>query len=224
MQSPLSTAQVQQYREEGYLLVSGLIPKEIAVKAEAAMWDAIGVSPDDPESWKAVSRRHTNFPKAELTACYTLEFLAAAAQLAEDDPSIFKPPRSGYAINVFPTSGEWKWPGPHIDHAIKEHGHKTFPRAFRIATMTFLHDVTQHGGGTVVWPGSHKKLRALGESDPVKYEYMWVLNSDMRKVDIGQPVELTPKQGDVLFYQYLCCHAGSMNLSRRPRFAMNMKW
>jgi ectoine hydroxylase-related dioxygenase (phytanoyl-CoA dioxygenase family) len=28
----------------------------------------------------------------------------------------------------------------------------------------------------------------------------------------------------VLFYHYLLAHAGSMNTSDRPRFALNMKW
>jgi len=41
---------------------------------------------------------------------------------------------------------------------------------------------------------------------------------------LSRPVELTPRRGDVLFYHYLCAHAGSMNTSSRPRFALNMKW
>jgi ectoine hydroxylase-related dioxygenase (phytanoyl-CoA dioxygenase family) len=53
---------------------------------------------------------------------------------------------------------------------------------------------------------------------------MWVLGQAIRELDLGGPVELTPKQGDVLFYHYLCAHAGSMNTSDRPRLALNMKW
>jgi ectoine hydroxylase-related dioxygenase (phytanoyl-CoA dioxygenase family) len=90
--------------------------------------------------------------------------------------------------------------------------------------MTFLSDVSEHGGGTVVWPGAHQKLRALAESDPEKYEMMWVLNQSMKEVNLGEPVETTPRRGDVLFYHSLCPHAGSKNISDRPRFALNMKW
>ena len=61
-------------------------------------------------------------------------------------------------------------------------------------------------------------------SRPERYELMWALNQALKELDLDQPVELTPSQGDVLFYHYLCAHAGSMNTSRRPRFAMNMKW
>ena len=38
----LSTAQLKQFNEKGYLLLSGLIPKETIVKAEKAMWHSMG--------------------------------------------------------------------------------------------------------------------------------------------------------------------------------------
>ena len=219
----LTAEQQDSYETNGYLLISGLIPDEIAERAEAAMWRCIGADPADPSTW-TVSKNHQTFESPELVACYTPEFLHAAAALAGEEGAGFRPPARGYAINVFPVEGEWRWPGPHVDHAIKEHGHKTFPRAFRVATMTFLNDVPPHGGGTVVWPGGHRKLEALAKSDPDHYELMWTLNSELDKADLGDPVELTPKRGDVLLYHYLCPHAGSRNVSDRPRLAMNMKW
>jgi ectoine hydroxylase-related dioxygenase (phytanoyl-CoA dioxygenase family) len=90
--------------------------------------------------------------------------------------------------------------------------------------MTYLSDVPSHGAGTIVWPGSHLKLEALAKSDPERYELMWALNQDIPRAGIGEPVELTPRRGDVLFYHYLCAHAGSKNTSDRPRLALNMKW
>jgi ectoine hydroxylase-related dioxygenase (phytanoyl-CoA dioxygenase family) len=220
----LTAEQRRAYDEQGYLLVSELIPPETAAAAEAAMWRLIGASPDDPASWSELPRGHASFENPELVACYTPEYRSVAALLAGDDPAIFQAPRRGYAINVFPQAGSWVWPRPHIDHAIKEHGHRTFPRAFRIAAMTFLNDVPPHGGGTVVWPASHQKIEALARSDPERYELMWTLGQALRELDLGEPVETTPRRGDVLFYHYLCAHAGSMNTSERPRLAMNMKW
>jgi Phytanoyl-CoA dioxygenase (PhyH) len=226
----LSLEQQQFYQEQGYLLASGLIPPDVAAAADAAMWRLLGVSPSDPSAWAGVEKGHHVFESPELLACYTPAFLADAAQLAGDEcagappPSSFRAPTRAYCINVFPRDGDWEWPRPHIDHAIREHGHKTFPRAFRIATMTFLHDVAPHGGGTVVWPGSHRRIEALARSDPQKYEMMWALGQAIREIKLGEPRELTPRKGDVLFYQCLCAHAGSPNVTDRPRFAMNMKW
>lgn len=221
----LTPTQEEAYAEQGYLLVSGLIPEEIAEAAEQAMWKVLGADPNDPATWEEPSKTQvTTSSEPALVACYTPQMLAAAARLSGDDPASILPPKSAYALNVFPQPGEWQWPSPHIDHAIKEHGHKTFPRAFRIAAMTYLSDVPPHGGGTIVWPGSHKKIEALARSDPEHYEMMWVLGGDIRQVGLGEPIEMAPRRGDVLFYHYLCAHSGSQNTSRRPRLAFNMKW
>jgi hypothetical protein len=206
------------------LLASGLIPEPVAADAEAAMWRLLGALPDDPASWANASGAHQVYEDAALLACYTPEMLAASEALAGEAPGTLRAPTRAYAINVFPQEGEWRWPHAHIDHAIKEHGHRVFPRAFRLAAMTYLSDVPPHGGGTVVWPGSHRKLEELARSDPARYEMMWALNQDIGRPDLGDPVELTPRRGDVLFYHYLCAHAGSKNTSDRPRLALNMKW
>jgi len=184
----------------------------------------IGIEGQTPASWEGFKQAHQSFDDPALLACYTPELCAATAQLADDDAASFKPPSRAYAINVFPRVGEWHWPQPHIDHAIKDAGHHVFPRAFRIAAMTYLSDVPPHGGGTVVWPGSHQKLESLAKSDPARFELMWTLNQELPKLDLGEPVELTPRCGDVLFYHYLCAHGGSMNVSEHPRLALNMKW
>ena len=175
----LTDAQVQEYTKQSYLLVSGLMSEEIAAQAESAMWRLLQADPNDRSSWAGRSSSHQVSDSPALLACYTSQMLQAAAQLSGDAPETIKAPGRAYAINGFPTSEEWKWPRPHIDHAIKEHGHKTFPRAFRIAAMTFLSDVAPHGGGTIVWPGSHAVLERLAKSDPVRYETMWALNQDL---------------------------------------------
>jgi hypothetical protein len=220
----LTNDQRHLYDEQGYVLVSGLIPADTIRGAAAAMWDSIGADPADPATWSAVSAAHTRYDDAALCACYTPAFLEAAAELAGDPVETITAPTRALTINVFPGAGPWHWPSPHLDHSIREHGHKTFPRAFRVATMTFLSDVSPHGAGTVVWPGSHRKVLALAQSDPAKYETMWALNQDLGLAGIGEPVETTPRAGDVLFYHYLCAHAGSQNTSDRPRFALNAKW
>ena len=219
----LTTEQAQQYAAQSYLLVSGLIPEAVAASAEAAMWRLLQASPHDTASWPERSA-HQAFDSPELAACYTTAMLGAAAQLAGEAVEAIRAPQRPYAINVFPTPSEWSWPHPHIDHAIKEHGHKTFPRAFRIAAMTFLSDVPPHGGGTVVWPGSHRLLERLALSDPARFETMWALNQELPHAELGDPVEMTPRRGDVLFYSYLCAHAGSRNVSDQPRLALNAKW
>src|SRR4051812_22689922 len=124
--SILSEEQVRLYSDQSYLLVSGLIPDDVTEAAAAAMWRLLQADPADPESWQRVSAAHAAFESPELLACFTPDMLAAASLLAGPGETLPAPARA-YAINVFPKPGEWRWPRPHIDHAIKEHGHKTFP-------------------------------------------------------------------------------------------------
>ncbi|NKB72401.1 MAG: hypothetical protein GKR89_35440 [Candidatus Latescibacteria bacterium] len=225
MPTPLNRAQLEAYQRDGFLLVSGLTPAPVVEAAERALWTCLQLDPKDPASWPAGTPARSD-ANPDLLACYTPTLLAAAAQLSGDDISSFAAPQAAFSLNVFPlhAPAQWKWPSPHIDHAIKEHGHKTFPRPFRVASMFFLNDVAPHGGGTVVWPGSHRRIEALAQSDRARYEYMWVLNQELDRAKLEDPTELQPRQGDVLFYQYLCAHAGSANTTARPRLAFNAKW
>ena len=88
--SPISEAQIEQYYRDGYLLVSGLIPEDIAAKAEAAMWRCAGLDSDNPpSSWEHIQGGICLYNSADLVNCFTPQCLAAAAQLTEEDPSTF---------------------------------------------------------------------------------------------------------------------------------------
>jgi hypothetical protein len=221
----LRETELHKFSEQGYLLVEGLIPDEVVSAAAARVWTEMGGDPHDESTW-AAARANAYRPVGgpEITACYSQRFLAIACALAGEAPGSFQADGGALAINTFPSDGEWEWPKPHIDHAIKEHGHRTFPRAFRIATLTYLSDGESHGGVTVVWPGSHRKIEALAKSDPVRYELMWTLNLDIGRAGLGEPLEVIPKRGDVLFYHTYCAHAGSKNVRKQVRLAINRKW
>ncbi len=48
---PLSENVVSQYHRDGFLLGSGLITESVARRAEATMWEVMGMDRDDPASW-----------------------------------------------------------------------------------------------------------------------------------------------------------------------------
>ena len=219
----LSETQLDAYDRNGYILVSGLIPDDIARAAAQMLWHCMEANPEDPETWPDGNYVEGQ-DQPEIVACFTQDYLDAVSQLSGDPIDTIHTPRRATALNILPSEGDWQNPRPHIDHAIKDHGHKTFPRPFRVAAMTFLSDVETRGGGTAVWPGSHKKIEALARSDESHYEYMWVLNQALDQVELGEPLLTTPRQGDVLFYDYLCAHAGSKNMNNQPRLAWNYKW
>jgi hypothetical protein len=204
-----------QYHTDGYVVLSGLIPPEVVAAARARV-----------EAHLAETGKHVHFfPDPEITAC-TEAFREAAMVLAGGDPTTFRTHQGGLAIHSLPTGGEWTMPTPHIDGALKHDDNPVVPPPFRIATMTYLTDVVKYGGGTVVWAGSPAQIEAVYNADPVRFAKMYDLNEALAKgeIPLDPPVELTPKAGDVLFYQCLCAHAGSMNIQKTPRLAFNCKW
>ena len=249
--APLTASQSEQFHKEGYVLVSGLIPPSLSVRAERAMWRCIGCDPDaPPASWDAAPGGLRLYNKVELKNCFTPACLAAAAQLTGDEVSTFSKsdthPKTyhtttyieaqeagedlsrfyrwdcAYAVNIFPGAGE-KGDLPHIDHAMAEHHHRSLPPVFRLGALIYLNDIGPHSGGTRVWPGSQRVLEDLDRSHQ-HYEWRAAIMADLPQIDLGEPLELMPHRGDVLFLHHLLAHAGSYNASKRPRFAINMKW
>ena len=45
-------------------------------------------------------------------------------------------------------------------------------------------------------------------------------NKDIPSLDLGDPLIVEPRRGDVLFFQHLFGHNGTANTLRRPRFMM----
>jgi hypothetical protein len=213
--SVLSPEQRDTFTSQGYLLASGLIADDTVRAARTELERLLLEQPDRP-----------NFGTDAAAACYNERVCAAAAELGGDaETRPYYPVRSAFALITRSSPGaEWNWPSPHIDHAIEKDGYHVFPRPYRLASMLFLNDVARHGGGTIVWPGSHRVIEALAKSDPTRYELMAVLNRDFKEAGIGDPVELTPRAGDILFYHYLLAHAGSRNMTDQPRFGLNHKW
>jgi hypothetical protein len=220
---PLTDEQVASFERDGFLLLKGIIPPEMAKKAEAAIWDAVGADPSDPKSWegKPWGSAHTH---PDALAVFTRELAAAVEQLSGEPRPDWTPPKSAFAINIFPQPGEWSHHGPHIDHALEKDGFTVFPRPMRLASLLYLTDCKKNGGPTVVWPGSHKKILALAESDRDRFKLMTTLNRALDELDLGEGIQVEGKQGDVLLYHYLCAHSGSMNVLDYPRFAFAHKW
>ena len=221
--SVVTPEQVRKYEEVGYVLLSGLIGLQIAAAAADALRKALGAYPNEMEKWPDIPSGSVH-DAPEIVACFTPEICAAAAELANDGLPALPAPSSTFTINIFPQEGLWRPHGPHIDHAIERDGYTVFPRPMRVASIIYLNDVPLNGAPTVVWPGSHKNIEALAKSDPEHYALMVTLNRSLDKVDLGEPIQVPSRQGDILFYHYLTAHSGSTNATNVPRLALVHKW
>lgn len=192
-----------------------LLPDDVAQGAYESLMDR-------PRTTENASR-HEFTRDPWVLACFRKDVCSVAQQLAGYRGAL-KPPSVVYTITVFPTDIQWEWPAPHIDHSLEKDGHRTFPEPFRVGCLIYLNDVPSHSGATVVWPGSHRQLEALAAAHPQEYEYLAPLNREIHRLALQSPIEVTTVAGDVLFYHYLCAHAGSANTGSWPRVALNHKW
>ena len=234
--SVVTDEQVEQFRREGHILLSGLIPEEVARCGEAAMWALLEMDPEDPETWSEVPDhavhkptrhlvQHQNCAAPDILACYTDEVLTALSELTGKDRGKIHSPKKVLTQNVFPCDEPWSHSRSHFDGGTNRWKfNDTFPIRYGVHSILYLSDGEPHGGGTFGWPGTHKTMRGLAVSNPAKYPYLYEVNSDMHLVDIGEPVELVAKCGDILFYRNFFVHAGSRNVGARPRFACRHGW
>jgi len=232
----MTDEQKEQFREEGYLVASGLIPEDVARKGEDAMWAVLEMDREDPETWSRVPGhainklnrglvQHRGLGEPDILACYTDDLLTALSELTGIDRSEIKAPKGILTQNTFPTEGEWSHGKPHLDGGTnRDKFNVTFPIPIGVHSILYLSDGEKQGGGTFAWPGSHKKMRGIAEGDPEAHPYLWEVNSDMHTVDIGEGVEVIPKCGDILLYQNFCVHAGSKNVNDYPRLACRSTW
>ncbi len=227
----LEKEQIEQFREDEYTLVTGVVPEKTARKAEAAMWALLEMDPEDPETWTKAPEgaldkldrgliQHYGCADPSILDCYTDDLRRALSELIGENFNSIRKPRGVLTQNVFPRDEEWKHSKPHFDGGTnREKFNVTFPLWDRMNSILFLSDVEHKGGGTFAWPGTNRKFRELANSNPTKYSYLWDLNSDMHLIDIGEGLELTPKCGDILFYRSFEVHSGSKNVNSIPRFA-----
>ena len=232
----LSQDQMAHYDRNGFVLVSGLIPEATIAQAEAEMWSVLGMDRDDPASWSPLPDdadgvttvasqgviEHFGLRDPALLACCTPAFYDAQSQLVRKNAEAFhcqKPqPQAVWTRSVFPVSGDWNHHSGHADGVHRPFS--VFPGSFRVSSLTYLDSGVAHGGGTTVWPGSHRTLGEAAVRDPDRYRMLPDLKNPQQKFDLGKPVELKPSRGDVLFFHYLLVHAGSLNTNNRPRFAL----
>jgi hypothetical protein len=211
----LPAAEFKRYADEGFLLVSGLIPPDVVRRARETM--------SARTANLSAGSHHAFVQDTSILGCFSEDVCSVAAELAGSSRT-FAAPATAYTISVMPQSGPWQWPDPHVDHALERDAHRTFPPPFAVGCLIYLTPISSHGGGTVVWPGSHRELEAVALSHPKDYEFLYALNRDISKVRLASPVEILAEAGDVLFYHYLCVHAGSANVGSAVRIALNHKW
>ncbi len=207
----LTAEELAHWDEHGYVVLRGAVSVEQAGAAEAAIYEYLGMDPQDAASWYGNPEGHTiwvrllRHPAFQATR-RSPRMVKAFAQLwgredlwvTVDQGGLNPPEREG-----------WRFPGPftHWDTSLKD------AENFGVQGILYLADCAADQGAFTCVPGFHKRLKGwlavLGEGvDP--------------RVAVLEEAGLVPipaGAGDMVIWNHLLPHGSSANRSVRPRVA-----
>lgn len=216
----LSEAEQQQYHEQGYLLVPGVITPEEAAYLREESHDLVRrltVASDpgvDTAGW-ASGAKVTELPR-RLLHCHNVQFHSAAFARLIVDPrftdrvaDLIGPNVQLHHTKMFIKPPEQGAPFPmHQDYPYFPHHRHTM-----MAGIFFFDDSPLEKGCVRVVPGSHRNgpqghLHEGGHHLPVE------------KYPVAEAVPCPARAGDVLFFNYLTIHGSGVNESSEARTSM----
>lgn len=210
----LGAEDLAHWHTHGYVILRNAVSAEAAERAEAAVYEYLGMNRDDPESWYRESLGHSIWvPLLRHPALVANRFAPrihkAHAQLwgREDlwvtvDQGGFNPPERD----------NWRFPGPHLhwDTTLAE------PHCFELQGILYLADVAEDQGAFSCVPGFHRTLKQWLKSVP-----KGVSAND----HAGRTLAMTPipaRRGDMIIWHHLLPHGSSPNRAQRPRVVQYM--
>ncbi|GCE04077.1 phytanoyl-CoA dioxygenase family protein [Dictyobacter aurantiacus] len=211
----LTAEQLAFYRENGYILVKGVLSKEEAAAYRLEchnLVDRLSRDHDIDATWGSARTNATMATR--ILHCHDVQFQSAAfTRLLVDEritgiaaDIIGSPNVQLHHNKMFVKPPEKGSPFPmHQDHPFFPHQNHSM-----IAAILHFDDAPLEKGCVRVVPGSHK----LGPV-PHEAEGSWHLPLEQYPLESAQPC--AAEAGDVLFFSYLTIHGSGVNVSNEAR-------
>ncbi|MFE6592569.1 phytanoyl-CoA dioxygenase family protein [Streptomyces sp. NPDC057781] len=222
----LSRAQVEEFVENGFVLVEGAFPTGVAAECRAICWQEAGCDPDDPTTWsEPVIRLGSCAQEPFRRAANTLRLHQAFDQLV--GPGRWLPRESLGTIPIrFPHPRDPDDAGWHIDGGYHPAERKGPPWANvvsrgRALLMLFLFsDTAENDAPTRIRVGSHmqvpSRLAAAGE-EGMSTEALAATGLFEATADLPHTLA-TGLAGDVYLCHPFLVHAAQPHRGTTPRF------
>ena len=213
MPDVLDAAALAHWDEHGYVtLPDAITPDEIGA-VKALLWEVIGASPDDPESWYSARTNgimvpHFQHPALEA-ARRSPRVHKAFAQLWGTENLWVTIDRIGFNPPERPGHG-FSGSDIHWDASLVR------PIPFATQSVLYLSDTEEDQGAFRCVPGFHLRIDswfdALGAADP-------------RATDFSAEVKhVAGRAGDLIIWRQDLPHAASPNRSDKPRLAQYLTY
>lgn len=214
----LSEADLQFFREHGYIVVPNVVPQENLDTLLATMWEFSGMDPDDRETWYPTDRRSTLIFLHQHQAIWDNRQYPRAHQAFSDvlgteklwvsmDRAAMKPPLDPRYPH-YNDQGFIHWD---LDTS------KPLPESLRVQGVLALTDTTEEMGGFQCIPGFHKNLAEWIAAQPEGRDPRM---PDVSRLPEGMKVTPIPmKAGDLVIWDMRLAHGNGANHGTRPRLA-----
>ncbi len=213
----LTKDQIQFYKDNGYLLVPGVLsPKEAAFYRKECheLAERLSATRNLDATWGSARESVAQAKDTVILHCHDVQFYSAAfsrlivnVRLTEAAADIIGAPNVQlHHTKMFIKPPEKGSPFPmHQDHPYFPH-----ERHSMIAAIIHFDDAPIEKGCVRVVPGSHK----LG---PLEHSSEGGWHLPFEKYPIESAVACPAKAGDVLYFSYLTIHGSGLNTSNEAR-------
>lgn len=209
----LTEDELRQWEEQGYVILRGAVSKDQARAAELAVYEYLGMDPEQPESWYGGRQGHTIWVSMLRHRAFwanrrSPRIAKAFSQLWGRDDLWVNVDQGG--LNP-PERPGWPFPGPrlHWDTTVAK------PLFFGVQGILYLADVADDQGAFVCIPGFHKRLGPwLDGLSPGQEARKLILDYEAKPI--------AASAGDMVIWHHHLPHGASPNRASRPRVAQYM--
>ncbi len=164
----LSNDQISEFSENGFIRIDNAFDKQSAADARKILWRDLGLSPDDPKTWRQPVIRLGVYTDAPFLAAGNSPRLVAAYNSLVGEGRWLPPQAMGTFPIRFPSSVDPGDIGWHVDMSLDYHKPDfmewriNFKSEGRLLLMLFLFsDVGENDAPTKLRLGSHKQVAQI---------------------------------------------------------------
>jgi len=219
----LSSEDKSRFKEDGCLIVRGVLTPEQIRAAQDALWENIDADRDDPTTWVEASPRSptpATHPAIRATVHESPIFAMMEEMVGKNR---LNPSSAGPALR-FPSKGPtWSLP---------EHGHldgyytptNGVPEGtvgyMTINVTIYVEDIDAKGGCFIYWPGSHHVAYEYFKTHSLLSVQGGVSSDIYPQGEFPEGREFVGQAGDAILWHGQLFHTGSKNINRNIRMAL----
>lgn len=204
-------AELKTWQERGFIVLKNAVPEEAREAAAKTIWETIGASPDDPESWYGLNCPRLHGIMLELiqhpalaATRRSLRIHKAFAQLWGTADLWTTADRCGFHP---PQRERHPFQGPDLHWDVNF----DLPLEFSTQGILYLTDTPAEQGALTLVPGFHRRiehwLAALPPGEDPQQQDLHALGS----------TAIGAEAGDMVIWHQLLPHGSRPNLGERPR-------